>query len=291
MAGILEQSVTLVGPGRAGRAFARSWSDAGGRIGQVILRGDLRAAAGIPGAIVRRIDEERFDGCDILVLSVPDDAIAAVAERLAGRISCRVAFHLSGALTGQVLTALSARGASVGSLHPLAPFTGAEGEDWRGILVAVEGDVAAAQAGESIALALDARPCRLSPEGKPLYHAAASLAAGGTAAVLSIAVRLCVAAGLPEELAREALAQLASRATAAVGARRFEEAFTGAVARRDAGTVRMHARALAAHPDALALYRALAEEILARTPGRGREAEIRAILLEPPPPPRTSGSS
>jgi predicted short-subunit dehydrogenase-like oxidoreductase (DUF2520 family) len=182
--------------------------------------------------------------------------------------------------SSRVLSALAAHGASVGSLHPLAPFTGADGEDWRGIFVAVEGDAAAVEAGERMAMAMGARSCRLSPEGKPLYHAAASLAAGGTAAVLSVAVRLGVAAGLPEELAREALAQLASRAMAAVGARRFDEAFTGAAARRDAGTVRMHARALAAHPDALALYRALAEEILARTPGRGREEEILAILLE-----------
>jgi hypothetical protein len=32
------------------------------------------------------------------------------------------------------------------------------------------------------------------------------------------------------------------------------------------------------HPQALGLYRALAEEILRRTPGRGKEREIRDVL-------------
>ena len=38
-AGILASSVGLVGPGRAGRAFARSWKDAGGHLAWVLARG------------------------------------------------------------------------------------------------------------------------------------------------------------------------------------------------------------------------------------------------------------
>ncbi len=95
-----------------------------------------------------------------------------------------------------------------------------------------------------------------------------------------MAVRGWVESGIPEEAAREALANLASLAVQAVGRRPFAEAFTGAVARRDVGTVRAHAAALADRSDALALYRALADEILERTPGRGRETEIRQILAQ-----------
>jgi len=68
-----------------------------------------------------------------------------------------------------------------------------------------------------------------------------------------------------------------------IAARAFADAFTGAVARRDAGTVRSHVAALSAEPETLALYRALAEETLARTAGAGREEEIRAILREAVP--------
>jgi predicted short-subunit dehydrogenase-like oxidoreductase (DUF2520 family) len=279
MSPVLDRPVILVGPGRAGRALARSWIAAGGRIRAVITRDPNRP---LPGELARM---ERLSaasaplpGCDILVLAVPDDAIADTAASLSGRLSCRFALHLSGALPGEVLAPLRAGGAAVASAHPVRPFTGADGEDWKGAFVAVEGDEQAVELASELSRAIGARPHRLCPADKPLYHAAASLAAGGAAAVLSVGVRLWEAAGIPEAIARETLAGLASRATAAAGARPFAEALTGAVARRDLGTVAAHARALAAHPDALALYRALAFEILARTPGRGREEEIRGAL-------------
>jgi predicted short-subunit dehydrogenase-like oxidoreductase (DUF2520 family) len=282
---VTESSLTLAGPGRAGRAFLRSWASAGGRVAPVITHSPDSSGAAVDvvrfgGAAVRPVGEGRFESTDALVVAVPDDAIAACAEALAGKLACQFAFHLSGALGADALAPLRSAGAAVASLHPLRPFTGAEGEGWRGALVAVEGDPAAAEQGEAIARALHARPYRLSAEGKPLYHAAASLAAGGTVAVLALAVRACVAAGIPEDVAREALAGLASEATAAAARLPFEQALTGAVARRDVGTVRVHARSLAGVKDALALYRTLTEQILAATPGRGKEDEIRAVLRE-----------
>ncbi|HEY1250346.1 MAG TPA: Rossmann-like and DUF2520 domain-containing protein [Thermoanaerobaculia bacterium] len=278
---VVDASLTLAGPGRAGRAFLRSWAAAGGRVAQVITRDFAKVdATRFGGASVRGLHDPRFDATELLVLAVPDDAIAGCAEALAGRLACRFAFHLSGALGADALAPLRRAGASVASLHPLRPFTGAEGEGWREALVAVEGDAAAAERGEAIARELHARPYRLSAEGKPLYHAAASLAAGGTVAVLSLAVRACVAAGIPESVAREALAGLAAEATAAAARLPFDQALTGAVARRDVGTVRVHARSLAGVADALALYRSLAEQILAATPGRGKEEEIRTVLRE-----------
>lgn len=276
-----DRSLTLAGPGRAGRAFARSWTAAGGRVAQIIARsGRAGPTPQFTGVIRRGFDEDSYDATDLLVLAVPDDQIEACAARLAGRLRCTFAFHLSGALPADALKTLREAGASVASLHPLRPFTGAEGEDWTDAFIAVEGDPAAVQEGERIALALRARPHRLSAEEKPLYHAAASLAAGGTVAVVSVAARACAAAGIPEDVAREALGALAARATEAAARSSFERALTGAVARRDVGTVRAHARALAPRIEALRLYRALADEILTRTPGRGREEEIRAILRE-----------
>jgi predicted short-subunit dehydrogenase-like oxidoreductase (DUF2520 family) len=267
-----ERSLTLAGPGRAGTAFARSWIGAGGRVAQVIARsGGSSQTSRFPGASFRTFDEGSFDTTDLLVLAVPDDRIEGCAARLAGRLSCAFAFHLSGALPADALKPLREAGASVASLHPLRPFTGEEGEDWTDAFIAVEGDTAAVSEGERIAR---------SAEGKPLYHAAASLAAGGTVAVVSVAARACASAGIPEGVAREALAALASRATEAASRSSFEQALTGAVARRDVGTVRAHAQALAPRTEAFHLYRVLADEILTRTPGRGREEEIRAILRE-----------
>lgn len=274
---ILANRVTLVGPGKAGRAFARSWMTAGGRIATVIGR-KPRESCDIPGLPVLSVETGAFAPCDVVVLAVPDDAVRSVATRLSGRLPCRYALHLSGALGSEALAPFSGSGAEVASLHPVRPFTGARDENWAGAFAAVEGQPRAVAIAEAIAGAVGAHPHRLAPGNRSLYHAGATLAAGGVAAVVSIAVRGWVAAGIPEDVARETLAGLASRATAAVGERSFSQAFTGAVARRDAGTVRAHVDALAHDPRTLALYRMLAEEILHRTDGGGREQEIRAIL-------------
>lgn len=215
---------------------------------------------------------------DVLVLAVPDDAIEPVVSSLAGRVSARWVFHLSGALGSSVLEPFRKAGAAIGSLHPLAPFTGKEGETWRGAFIAIEADGDAAAEGERLARELGGRGHRIRASGKPLYHAAATLAAGGTAALLAIAAKLWQQAGLPEAEARGALSLLSRRAAEAVGNMPFGEALTGPIARRDVGTLRVHAQALRENPEAREVYAALAEETLRQTPGRGSEEAIRRLL-------------
>ena len=236
------------------------------------------ALVGVP--LVTWEERSPLPTSDVIALAVSDDAIAAAAARLAPRSRAPFAFHFSGALPSALLAPLASGGApaSIASLHPVRPFTGAAHENWSGVFVAVEGEEEASRRGEDILRALGARPYRIAEEAKPLYHAAATLAAGGVAAVLSVAVRAWEEAGIPDGVARETLSALAIGAAEAVGQRPFADAFTGAVARRDSGTVRVHTESLSRDSGALRLYAWLAEEILRRTEGRGGEDEIRAIL-------------
>jgi predicted short-subunit dehydrogenase-like oxidoreductase (DUF2520 family) len=277
---VLSSSLSLVGPGRAGSALGRSWLAAGGTLADVIARDPAsagEAVARLGGGTPRGIAGLDAD-CDILVLAVPDDAIAGVASALAGKVRCRTAFHLSGALPASALEALRGSGAALGSLHPLRVFTGSADETWAGAFVAIEGDAAALLVAEPLVGALGARAHRIAPESKPLYHAAATLAAGGTVALISLAARAWAHAGIPEGEARQALAELSERAAAAAVSRGFAEAFTGPVARRDTGTLQSHRDALAPFPELARLYRLFARETLGRTAGRGREEEIQALL-------------
>jgi predicted short-subunit dehydrogenase-like oxidoreductase (DUF2520 family) len=281
---VLTSSLSLVGPGRAGRAFGRSWLAAGGSLADVVARDPAaarEAVARLGGGTPRGVAGLDAD-CDILVLAVPDDAIAALAGALAGKLRCRTAFHLSGALPASALEAFRLDGASVGALHPLRVFTGSPDETWAGAFVAIEGDAGALSVAEQLVGAVGARAHRIAAESKPLYHAAATLAAGGTVALISLAARAWARAGIPEREARQALAELAERAAAAAVSRDFAEAFTGPVARRDRGTLRAHRDALAAFPDLARLYRLFARETLARTADRGREEEILLLLEEGP---------
>lgn len=277
---MLSSSLSLVGPGRAGSAFARSWLAAGGSLTEVIARDPAparEAAERLGGGTPRAIAGPHAD-CEILVLAVPDDAIAAAARSLAGRLRCHAAFHLSGALAASALEPLGPSGASLGSLHPLRVFTGSPDETWNGAFVATEGDAEALRVGEQVVSAVGARAHRIMAEAKPLYHAAATLAAGGTVAVISMATRAWGQAGIPEEEARPALAALAESAAAAAVSREFSQAFTGPIARRDRVTLAAHRDALAGRADVLEVYSLLARETLRRTPGRGSEEEISSMF-------------
>jgi predicted short-subunit dehydrogenase-like oxidoreductase (DUF2520 family) len=275
-----DPTIVLIGPGRAGRAFARSWTASRGRI--VIAGRDAGAtrkfAAELSGGEARDLADGGSLGGDVLILSVPDDAIARVAADVAPRGTWRFALHFSGALPGSVLAPLVSAGAKLASLHPLRAFSGASRENWKGALVAVEGDEPAAEAAATICRRIGARPREIPALGKPLYHAAATLAAGGSASLLSFAARAWASAGLDEEEGRVALAELAATAVDAVARLPFEKAMTGPVARRDVATVQLHRDALADRPDMAALYALLARETLRRTPERGKEQEIAAIL-------------
>jgi predicted short-subunit dehydrogenase-like oxidoreductase (DUF2520 family) len=279
---ILKWTVSLVGPGRAAKAFARSWLEAGGHIEHVLSRdqaGARRAVELLQEGQPRTAGSGRF-ACDVLILGVPDDSIGTAAARIAPEVSCRLAFHLSGAAAADEIGVLRRSGASVGSLHALRAFSGESSENWRGAFVAIEGDEPACAAGEQIVRAFGARGRRLAAETKGLYHAAATLAAGGALALVSLATRVWASLGIPEDEARPALADLAARAASTATHRPFEDAFTGPLARRDLKTVRVHRAALATRPELLRLYDLLARETLARTPGRGKEDEILSLLSD-----------
>jgi predicted short-subunit dehydrogenase-like oxidoreductase (DUF2520 family) len=164
-------------------------------------------------------------------------------------------------------------------MHPLRPFTGAAAESWEGALVTVEGDEEACRLAETVARRLGARPRRIPAGSKALYHLGATLAAGGTMALLSKASALWEEAGLPAGEARPALSGLAEHAARAFGAAKNPAAaFTGPLARRDLETIRAHWQALTGHPELAALYAELARETLRNTPGRGHEPEILRML-------------
>ena len=247
---------------------------------EVIARDPARAgeaAKRLGGGTPRSIAEPLAD-CEILVLAVPDDAIGAAARSLAGRLCCRTAFHLSGALAASALEPLRPSGASLGSLHPLRVFAGSPGEAWEGAFVAIEGDAEALRVGEQVVAAFGGRAHRIAAESKPLYHAAATLAAGGTVAVISLATRAWGQVGIPEHEARPALAALAESAAAAAVSQDFPEAFTGPIARRDRVTLAAHRDALAGQADICEVYSLLARETLRRTPGRGAEEDIGSLF-------------
>lgn len=282
MAPSLPTPFVVVGAGRLGLVMAEAVRDAGLDLLGVVARsagGRARCAErGIPA-----IDDAR--GAASAILCVADDAIDQASSALPGTV--RFVAHTSGCAGLDVLEV--GRGVALASVHPLHAFTPADGgRALSGVSVAVTArDELARAYAFTLARALGGRPFVLEEAVKPLYHAAATLAANGTVAVLDAALACAAAAGMREPDARAALAQLAATAVGQVQALGATDALTGPVARGDAGTIRAHRAALAAHlPASLPLYDAAARAALDITRRRGLDdALARAVegaMTEPP---------
>jgi predicted short-subunit dehydrogenase-like oxidoreductase (DUF2520 family) len=224
------RSACVVGAGRVGRAVA------------------ARLGESLPTRTTGR--ELACGGADLVVVCVPDRAIADVAEAVP---TGPWIAHTSG---GSRLSALDPHGRRF-SLHPLQTFTlerGPEQLDGAWAAVSGENDEALA-AGFALARLLRVEPFVLADDERPLYHAGATFAASFLVTLHDVASELMDAAGAPPE----ALEPLMRRT--------IENGFapTGPIARGDWETVERHLAAIRARrPQVAPLYRALTDMTAAR---------------------------
>jgi predicted short-subunit dehydrogenase-like oxidoreductase (DUF2520 family) len=242
----LPPPAVVVGSGRLARALAEVLLPSarpGARFGG-------REALASPGEVLAAV-ASAGPGV-LLLLAVRDDAIAPLAEALAGapgRAPAGAAvIHLSGALDLRPLEPLSRRGFLVGSCHPLQTFTGTPADAGRceGIAFAVEGAGAALASVERLAQGLGGRTIRLAEGARALYHLAASLGANGLTGLVGASRDALVAAGLAPRDALDALGPLLRTALEESLRLGPEAALTGPAARGDEATLELHRGALRA---------------------------------------------
>jgi predicted short-subunit dehydrogenase-like oxidoreductase (DUF2520 family) len=199
----------------------------------------------------------------VVLLAVPDDRIAEVAERLlaTGNVGPgHTVLHISGRVDRRALAVLEPTGAALGSLHPLQTFRNQDGGAvLREVPAIIEGDARAVGAARAIAQSLRMHPIvEIPAAGKPEYHAAAVFASNYVVVLAAIAERLGREAGLDVSwklflpLMRQTMDDLATHDPAAT--------LTGPIRRGDVGTVRAHLAAL--EEPVRSLYSALGREAL-----------------------------
>jgi predicted short-subunit dehydrogenase-like oxidoreductase (DUF2520 family) len=213
------KSVNVIGRGRVGSALA--------------------ARLGERGMVLRR------EGAELVLLCVPDRAIAEVARAI--EPGPWVA-HVSGATPLAALDPHERRF----SVHPLQTFTLGRGpEQLDGAWAAVTGETEEARAlGRELAQSIGLRPFDLADGARTLYHAGAAIASNYLVTLYRAASRLFEDAGAPPE----ALVPLMTRT--------IENGFelTGPISRGDWAVVDAHLAALQEdHPELEPMYRVLAE--------------------------------
>lgn len=213
----LNLSVRIVGRGRAGGALAAALGSVGWNIDLVGHTGAVASASGV----------------DLLVVAVPDAAVAEVAASITPVASTVVA-HLAGSLGLAVLAPHDRRAA----LHPLVALPNAElgAQRLRGAWFATDGDPLV----EEVVAALDGRRFTVADADRAGYHAAACIASNHLVGLLAQVERIGTAAGVPFEAYIE-LVRATVENVAALGP---GAALTGPAARGDTATIRRHLEAL-----------------------------------------------
>ena len=266
--------VGIIGAGAVGTALGVALSRADWPVAAAASRDPERRERFrrlVPGARTFAEANALLDEVELIIVAVPDDAIARVAGSVR-MYSGQAMVHTSGALGPEVLAAAMAAGTQIGAFHPLVAFADTERAvaALHGATIAIEADDQLAALLAEMAEALGAQPVRLAPGSKAAYHAAAVLAAGGFVALLDAVAELGRVAGLDEQGSLAIYGPLIEQTLGNAKALGIRAALTGPITRGDRGTLEQHLAALRAHaPAVIALYRAAAEREIALAESRG----------------------
>lgn len=227
-------SFAVVGAGRAGGSMWRALNQSGWR------------PHPHPGPLGRHQPPTKLaHQVEVIVVAVPDDAIASVAASITPGPACIV--HLSGAKDLAVLAPHQRRA----SVHPLMslpdPETGAQRLQAGGVF-AIDGD----QTAHHLVRALGGRGVAVPGPRRALYHATAAVAANHLVVLCAQVERLAATVGVPVDAYWDLMSTTFEnvRHTGAVSS------LTGPAARGDDSTLALHLDALP--PDELDLYLTLA---------------------------------
>lgn len=276
-------AVGVVGAGRVGPALAAALKLAGHRpvaVSGVSDPSRRRAAALLPGVPLVR-PEEVLARADLVLLTVPDDALPGLVAGLAETGAVRqgqLLAHTSGRYGADVLDPALRAGALPLALHPVMTFTGTTVDVQR--LVGCSFGVTAPEplrlAAEALVVEMGGEPQWIEERARPLYHAALAIGANHLVTLVAQSMELLSAAGVaePGRMLGPLLGAALDNAL-----RSGDAALTGPVARGDAGTVAAHLDELRRHsPQAVASYLAMARATADRALGNGM---LTAELAEP----------
>ncbi len=256
-------TVSFVGSGRVALALACALDRANFPVTAMTHRspGGLdRARTLLPDTLFTTDQRRASADAEVVILAVPDDALAEVAAGLADQDwTGRTAMHVSGRYGVGVLEPLARRGASVLALHPAMTFVGdleTEVARLSQTRFAVTGDAPGVELGIALAHMLGAGGFVVPEDKRALYHAALCHAVNHLTVLVTQAEELLVRAGVDAPSA-----VLGPLVTAGLSnsLQLGPAALTGPVSRGDVATVAGHLEALASSaPEVLPAYEVLA---------------------------------
>jgi len=271
-------TISIVGPGNLGTALASTLAASGYPVTSIVVRVKDREAQALARKVKARLIElgkEPIEA-DLVWIAVPDDAIAATAQRLArtGDWKGKLVFHSSGALTSDELAPLRQRGAKCSSVHPMMTFVRGSAPEMAGVAFAVEGDAAAARVARAIVERLGGNAFSIRKRNKVLYHAFGSFASPLVIALMASMEQVAKAAGIRPDDAKAMMVPLLWQTLRNYLKHDAASAFSGPLVRGDVATVREHLAELRKVSEAREVYVALAKAAVKSLPVKKSKALV-----------------
>ncbi len=229
-------------------------------------------------------DIEHLPPADLTLITVPDDQVVIIADRLALSKQLKVnsvIMHCSGVLSADVLNAAKVKGCYLASMHPMKSFASTElcCDDLAGVYCALEGDERAVQHIKQLFQQIVIHWLDIDGQQKAAYHAAGVFASNYLISIAHSACQCFQQAGLSQDLALQVVGSLMQGTLNNIQKQAdLKQSLTGPVQRGDLITLKAHMKHLDA-TDQQMLYAELGRNILQLTEhNEDFQSQIDAIL-------------
>lgn len=257
--------ISIIGAGKVGTAVGHLLKKKGYTVSAVACRTEesLKKALPYTGGLGLLDPVAAAKLGNLIFVTTSDKDIEAVCQEVAANGGFKkedIVFHMSGALSVDVLRSAREKGAKTGCLHPMQTFATVRGaiKNLPGSVfgITVESDLL--PLAKKVVGALGGKTALIKDEDKPLYHAAAVIVCNYLVSLFYAGQELYKQMGISPDTARRAFLPLLKGTLANLKSVGAPAALTGPISRGDTETIKCHLEALGkVLPDETELYRVL----------------------------------
>ena len=247
----MNKNILFIGAGKLGTTLANALSEKGFTIPFFYSKefpDDKKDC--LPNTrFINELNKENFNNIEIIIITVPDEKIEQVVERLESydiNWVGKIVMHSSGCLSSIELNALKLKEAWVGSIHPMQTFDKhfLPKTLFENIFFSVEGDNQIIDFIEKIAELLNAKVIKLKPEDKMLYHIAAVASSNFFVALLDYVNELYKRMNFDENKIKDLILPIVNQTLNNFKNNESKNILTGPLKRGDLNTVEKHVKYL-----------------------------------------------
>ena len=256
--------IGIVGAGALGGAVAIALNKKGFTVTKIFSRSESsikKLCSRIDGSSLSKSVQEVSDNTDIIFITTSDNAIQTSAESSSWQTG-QIVIHCSGVSGLEVLDKAKSDGASIGSMHPLQPFSDMDlgSKNLNNITFGIDGDKIALDIISKLVKILDAISIRIDPRFRALYHLSGVMAGNLLLGMASSIADIWQNIGLSREDGAKALIPMMIQSCKNIIELGIPQSMAGPYVRGDYDTVKMHLDSLQkSHPDILPMYVELAK--------------------------------